>query len=112
MFVSLIFCSKKPLKNENGAGTWILHGSANVPLSHGKGSVLGISVPGNFTVRKHATSFGHLRVAPLQGPRTTTGRVGGFSLLQRVNTPLAAESGGQISRVSAHWVLDVLCGGA
>ena len=29
---------------------------------------------------------------------------------QRVNTPLTTENEGQISRVSAHWVLDMLCG--
>ena len=28
----------------------------------------------------------------------------------RVDTPLAAENEGQISRVSAHWVLDMLYG--
>ena len=32
------------------------------------------------------------------------------TLHQRVNTPLTAENEGQISRVSAHWVLDMLCG--
>ena len=30
--------------------------------------------------------------------------------MQRVNTPLTAENEGQISRVSAHWVLDMLYG--
>ena len=33
-----------------------------------------------------------------------------IDITQRVNTPLTAENEGQISRVSAHWVLDMLCG--
>ena len=65
MFVSLIFAVKTKTQEKNKAGTEILHGSVNVLLSHGKGSVLGISVPGIFTVRKHATSFGHLQMTPL-----------------------------------------------
>ena len=54
-------------KKKNKAGTEILYGSVNVFLSHGKGSVLGISIPGNFTVRKYANGFGHLRMTPLYG---------------------------------------------
>ena len=64
-------------------------------------------------------NIGKCSVARLMKPASAAQK-GGLSLAldrrrfpirhQRVNTPLTAENEGRISRVSAHWVLDMLCG--
>ena len=51
----------------------------------------------------YGRAVGLIAKVPIDIFNTAAGR-------QRVNTPLTAENEGQISRVSAHWVLDMLYG--